>query len=513
MTKRQFFVAVLVPAFIAGCQAAPTTTAARTPTPGQTFQVWSQEPGSRLASSTNGVADTDIAELPDGRFRMYYLGPPQVSGQPVTLSAISSDGLQWTPEPGVRCQLTVCLGGQPGVVAVPSGGWRLFFNQVFAPGSAAGWGFTSAVTTDGLTFTADPGVRLLGSSYPLTSKMEITGAKVVAANEGGWRLYFSERFHGIPEPGPRPRIFSAHSADLINWTPDPGVRASAAIRPKVFGLHDGSYRLFAVCMAQPTGPGNCGSIMTATSADGLSWSDLESTGLIGGDPSGYVMRDGQIRLYYNDGDFYMTPTHSNDQVFSARMVDSKWGVHIDRQPAVPGGTMIERVRITLAVIGSGSPVTVGAVNSARNTPRQAEGLPSIGKPPFQATFEMQPPPQVQLDELIKVSDGNITRFFEVLGDPAFEVPNCGPGTSSPCPPINCGAGFGTPCSSMPCGSSDQLPCSVVRNAPLCQTGQPVGRYGCFVTNKSGFQEYCPPKANVNLGAVPNACAPYYQKSP
>ena len=386
----------------------PTSTLA-SPSP-PTYRVWSEEPGSRLAFADHSVADTDIAELPDGRLRAYYLGPPLVNGQPVIDSAISSDGLQWTPEAGVRCQLTVCLGGQPGVAALPQGGWRLFFNHPD--------GFYSAVTSDGLSFIADPGARLLGSSFPLMSNMEITGAKVVAAKGGGWRLYFSERFHGVPQPGPRPRVFSAFSTDLLNWTPDPGVRVNAAIRPKVFRLNDGTYQLFAFNMAQPTGPGGCACIMAATSQDGLTWSDLQSTGLRGGDPSGYVLRDGSIRLYYNDGDFY--PTEHNDEVFSARMVNATWGIRISRQPAVPGGTMIERVRITVSVIGNGSPVTVSAVDATRVAPRAATGLPFTGTPQFEVSFEMQPPPQVKMDEQIKVSDGTVTRLFEVLGDPAFE---------------------------------------------------------------------------------------------
>jgi hypothetical protein len=384
------------------------------PTPSApVYRNWIEEPGARLAASdlgqpnTYGVADTDIAQLPDERLRLYYLGHSG-PGQPALLSAISSDGLHFTPEPGTRCQLFACIGGQPGLAALPSGGWRLYFNH---PN-----GVYSAVTQDGLAFTADPGVRLPYSEYPVRQGMEVTGAHVVKAKEGGWRMYFSERFHGIPQPGlPRPRVFSAHSDDLLSWTPDPGVRAPNAIRPFVVQLGDGGYEMFAVDMAQPTGIGGCGCIEAATSQDGLSWSNWQTTGLEGGDPSAFVMSNGQVRLYYNDGDFYPSP--HDDRIFSARLASLPWGVEINRTPSTPGGTMIERTRVSVLIVGSGPAVTVRVVDRTRDFVRSVVGLPFTAQPPSQIGFDVQPPPQVKADELIEVMDGNGIRLFEILGDP------------------------------------------------------------------------------------------------
>ena len=415
---------ILASAFVVAVSCGPTTPSAQisptsraaSPSPlAPAYRNWIEEPGARLAASdlgqpaTYGVADTDIAQLPDGRLRLYHLGHAG-SAQPSLLSAISSDGLHFTPEPGTRCNLFACIGGQPGLVALPDGGWRLYFNHPD--------GFYSAVTQDGLTFTADPGVRLRFADFPVRPGMEVTGAHVTKAKEGGWRMYFSERFAGIPQPGPRPRVFSAHSADLLSWTPDPGMRVPDAIRPFVLQLGDGSYQMFAVNMAQPTGIGGCTCIETATSVDGLAWSTMQPTGLEGGDPSAYVMSDGQIRLYYNDGDFYPSP--HDDRIFSANLASLPWGVEIDRAPSTPGGTMIERTHATVRVVGAGPAVTVRVVDRTRQLVQSVVGLPLTEQPPFKTEFDIQPPPQVHADELIEVMDSNGIRLFEVLSDSSQE---------------------------------------------------------------------------------------------
>src|SRR5713101_7379668 len=94
--------------------------------------------------------------LPDGRIRLYvvtpYFGDP--SQQPNGIfSAISTDGLHFTPEPGQRSP----LGGGPfHVERLPDGRWRAF--SVTNYGGVNG--IVSAVSADGLTFTDEPGMRL-----------------------------------------------------------------------------------------------------------------------------------------------------------------------------------------------------------------------------------------------------------------------------------------------------------------------------------------------------------------
>ena len=66
---------------------------------------WSKEPGIRIdvhgPNATHQVLCPDVIPLPDGRWRMYF--EARVGDRPTAiLSAVSTDGLQWEPEEGVR---------------------------------------------------------------------------------------------------------------------------------------------------------------------------------------------------------------------------------------------------------------------------------------------------------------------------------------------------------------------------------------------------------------------------
>src|SRR3989344_3329733 len=48
-------------------------------------------------------ADSDFVDLGNGKYRMYYATEPEVPGNKLEVySAVSSDGVEWTPENGVR---------------------------------------------------------------------------------------------------------------------------------------------------------------------------------------------------------------------------------------------------------------------------------------------------------------------------------------------------------------------------------------------------------------------------
>lgn len=393
------------PTSSAAASAAVVSSPSVSPSP-QAFRTWSED-GRVLApadfgflNNRNGFADTDVAQLPDGRLRLYLPGGGGPGGVPSASlrSATSTDGLRWTPDPGARCELVVCQGGQPGLAALPSGGWRLFLNHPD--------GIYSAVTRDGLTFSPDQGIRVRAADYAVNPGMEITGAHVVKAKEGGWRMYFSERFRDKPSPSPATRVFSAHSADLLDWTPDAGVRLEGVIRPFVFQKDDGSYLMFAATVVAAS----CLCIVTSTSLDGLSWSSVEQTGLEGGDPSAFTMPDGQLRVFYNDGDAFPP---GGDRIFSARLVMASWAVSIRRSTKTINGP----VHLTVRIEGTGSPVTVKAIDRTRELPRSVTNLPLTGTPPLQVEFDMEQPFTAHLDQLVEVTDGSTTRLFEVPGPP------------------------------------------------------------------------------------------------
>lgn len=98
-------------------------------------------------------ADAEIVDLGNGRYRMYYSVEPEVPGNKLEVfSAISSDGMDWKKEDGVRREFSVF----PDVVKVPDGRYRMYFQNQGV--------IKSAISSDGLSFTEEAGVRIDGTN-------------------------------------------------------------------------------------------------------------------------------------------------------------------------------------------------------------------------------------------------------------------------------------------------------------------------------------------------------------
>ena len=94
-------------------------------------------------------ADSDFVEIGNGKYRMYYAIEPEVSGNQLEVySALSSDGITWVPENGVRRKFTVF----PDVVKLPDGTWRMYFQNAGV--------IKSAKSGDGLKWTDESGTRI-----------------------------------------------------------------------------------------------------------------------------------------------------------------------------------------------------------------------------------------------------------------------------------------------------------------------------------------------------------------
>lgn len=113
--------------------------------------------------------DPDVIELPDGRLRMYFYDITQDREEHPIYSAVSSDGLNYLLEPGVRFQMARIF--DPDVIKLKDGRYRMYLNNEGR--------IISATSADGLTFTLDPGVRVERGGVP--------GAIVL--NDGSVRLY------------------------------------------------------------------------------------------------------------------------------------------------------------------------------------------------------------------------------------------------------------------------------------------------------------------------------------
>jgi arylsulfatase A-like enzyme/dienelactone hydrolase len=113
--------------------------------------------------------DPDVIELPDGRLRMYFYDITQDRGEHPIYSAISSDGLHYDLEPGIRFTLERIF--DPDVIKLKDGRYRMYLNNEGR--------IISATSADGLSFVLDPGVRVERGGVP--------GAIVL--NDGSVRLY------------------------------------------------------------------------------------------------------------------------------------------------------------------------------------------------------------------------------------------------------------------------------------------------------------------------------------
>ncbi|MEK6900090.1 MAG: hypothetical protein AABX05_03115 [Nanoarchaeota archaeon] len=98
---------------------------------------------------TGNYADSDFVDLGSGKYRMYYsLEPEQPGFQGQVYSALSTDGVAWTPEEGVRRTFSIF----PDVVKLPDGTWRMYFQNAGV--------INSAKSSDGLKWNDESGVRI-----------------------------------------------------------------------------------------------------------------------------------------------------------------------------------------------------------------------------------------------------------------------------------------------------------------------------------------------------------------
>ncbi len=86
-------------------------------------------------------------------------------------------------------------------------------------------------------------------------------AEIVELGNGSYRMYYAIE----PEvPGNKLEVFSAISADGINWKQEPGVRREFSVFPDVVRLPNGGFRMYFQ---------NMGVIKSAVSKNGLEWTD------------------------------------------------------------------------------------------------------------------------------------------------------------------------------------------------------------------------------------------------
>ena len=235
-------------------------------------------PAEDTRSGLYSAVTPNIVELTGGGYRLYYTQVRPRSGNPqgaidygnatsCILSATSPDCVSWTREAGVR--LTAREGGAgdfrvvaPEVVPIPDGSGRLrmYFECCTGEQSEAST-IRSAVSDDGLEWTAEPGDRLSGDGGSYNAP------RVLYLEDGTCRLYCSDQVEGI---------VSAVSDDGgLTFALEPGRRivrelkyeAHTAYAPEVLLIDGGGYRMYYSGYSDPTRT----QILTAVSDDGLTW--------------------------------------------------------------------------------------------------------------------------------------------------------------------------------------------------------------------------------------------------
>jgi hypothetical protein len=211
----------------------------------------------------------------------------------------------WRKEKGARIEghrdLDLWKVQAPCIVPAPDGRYRLFYTGIgpAKPFADCQGYILSAVSDDGLSFVAEPGIRLQPDSATRHMSLRVLAPSVARIN-AGWRMYFEAR-----GPADLPTsICSAVSPDLLDWTLEPGMRLSSAGgvgAPRYVSLPDGRGRLYCVeSRYDAAGPGRgrrlSTPVVSAITRDGLTFmrepgirlrdreSDLDSAGITAAEP-------------------------------------------------------------------------------------------------------------------------------------------------------------------------------------------------------------------------------------
>lgn len=193
-----------------GCAAVATPAMAKTkfsPEDGK----WKRE---GIVFSNAGYNNPDVIALGGSRFRAYLMASGDV------ISCISTDGGKTFTDEGVRLQAAE----HPAVVKLSDGRIRMYYASRTGEQGA----IYSAISSDGLNFTPEEGIRLTPGPAPSPDTNAIIHMSVLALPSGGYRMYYdadaSQSAMDIEWKG----VVSAKSSDGLNWTKESGFRASSS---------------------------------------------------------------------------------------------------------------------------------------------------------------------------------------------------------------------------------------------------------------------------------------------
>jgi hypothetical protein len=243
----------------------------------------------------NGHADPTIAKTGAG-FRMYV--NRQSGGPGGILAYTSKDGVAWEKE----TDIIIPMASTSRAVVLPHG-IRIYYPgpQPIRDTDPQADMFSSS-STDGVTFTRDPGTVL----KPRSGAYYVEGPTVFQLPDGTWRMYFNENTVAakMQRDG---EIWGASSTDGLTWTRDETVTMQAGEVESKMGVSQAPWKqlLHPFVLKNPEGGyimfyNSHSEMYAATSNDGLAWERIGKIGIHGADMDGYFQDDGTIRVFYGD---------------------------------------------------------------------------------------------------------------------------------------------------------------------------------------------------------------------
>ena len=201
--------------------------------------IFTKEQGIRISSGTgfeSQVCDPTIVDLPDGKIRMYYKGANSQNpgpGQSIhkIYSAISSDGLTFQKE-GLRIDSETNgdngWASVPVAIILPDGRVRIYY----VTASEMEHGIGSAISSDGLNFVKEEGIRVPNLVDPALVKMN-SKYIIFAAS-------IDERFAAVPKG-----IYYLESSDGLEFSEPIAVfQEDNVYDPSVLKIDEKTVRVF-----------------------------------------------------------------------------------------------------------------------------------------------------------------------------------------------------------------------------------------------------------------------------
>jgi predicted GH43/DUF377 family glycosyl hydrolase len=157
-------------------------------------------------------ADPEVVKVNEKEYRMYFGKSPESlkeGERPKIYSAISSDGITWREETGIRLEFATF----PDVIKLPDGRWRMYFQSAGE--------IKSAISNDGLTWQVEPGVRIGQGGHNNLDDYGVGASTTVRLNDGSYLMvYRTEKHQKFCEFSPNPSsffLFYAVSKDGLNF--------------------------------------------------------------------------------------------------------------------------------------------------------------------------------------------------------------------------------------------------------------------------------------------------------